>query len=79
MTIQVAIPTYGKSKAALAAVLNTNPHDCAFYDPSTFEGSRGHFRGDSIPVGDAFPVVMDHPKRTRFALIKRTAKGFKVS
>lgn len=79
MTVQVAIPAYGKSKATLQAILNTNPTDCKLYDPSIFPGSRGHFNASAIQVGESFPVVMDPERRTRFALIKRTAKGFKVS
>jgi hypothetical protein len=28
-----------------------------------------------ITIGESFPVVMDHPKRTRFATITRKADG----
>lgn len=81
MTIQIAIPAYGKSKAALQAILRTNPHDCKFYDPSIFpEKYYGvHFSGADIKMNDSFPVVMDPDKRTRFALVRRTASGFRVS
>lgn len=80
MTIQVAIPAYGKSRAALQAILNSNPHDCAFYDPSPFPSSLGHFRADTVLPLSQFAVVMDPPTRHRFALVKRLANGsFKVA
>lgn len=79
MTIQVAIPAYGKSKATLQAILDSNPKDCKFYDPSLFQG-RGHFDGRAIDPGEHFAVVMDPATRRRFATVTRKANGtFKVS
>jgi hypothetical protein len=81
MTIQVRSVAAAKSKKTLEAALNEAPGLVNFYDPSIFATSRGQFTGEDIPVGDKFAVVMDHPKRNRFALItRRLADGkFKVS
>lgn len=80
MTIQVCNGPYAKSKAALAAALAANASHVQLYDPSMFQGARGCFLASSMALGESFPVVMDHPKRTRFAIIKRKENGtFKVS
>ena len=78
MTILLVSQSLGKNKKALEEALNTAPTSVYFQDPSSFAGSRGHFSGAAIPVGDSFACVMDHPKRMRFSEIKRTATGFKV-
>ena len=82
MTIQVSIPAYGKSKAALAQALNSNTPGHIFHDPSIFPEKYygAHFGLHIIKVGDSFPVVMDPDKRQRFALFTRKLDGtFKVS
>jgi hypothetical protein len=73
MTIQVILAGDGKSKKVLQDKLNTNI--VFLHDPSIFEGSRGSFSSAMITIGESFPVVMDHPKRTRFATITRKADG----
>ncbi len=79
MTIQVRTVAAAKSKKTLEAALNERAGLVNFYDPSIFEGSRGQFTGEDIKPGEQFPVVMDHPKRSRFATISRRAdKSFKV-
>lgn len=79
MTIQVINPAQGKSKKALEEALNSDAGAVDFFDPSKIEGSRGHFTGSEILPG-RFPVVMDHPKRMRFATVQRKPDGkFKVS
>lgn len=82
MTIQVAIPAYGKSKAALQTALNSNVPGVIFHDPSIFPDKYygTHFGSHIIKLGSSFPVVMDPGKRQRFALVTRKADGaFKVS
>ncbi len=80
MTIQVVNPVFGKSKAALQDALNTTPTAVVFADPSIFAGSRGHFTGSDMSVGESFPVVMDPAKRSRFASVKRvTHSAYRVS
>ena len=78
MTIQVLSQQYAKSKATLQAALNTTPEKVIFLEPSIF--NEHDFNGAMIESGRKFPVVMDHPKRMRFALVSRKADGtFKVS
>ena len=80
MTIQVLGTIVGKSKKVLQDGLNTRPDLVWFYDPSIFPGSRGTFPSNKMKLGECFPVVMDHPKRTRFSFVERRADGtFKVS
>lgn len=75
MTIQVQ--TANQSKAVLLACLTDKPESVRFYDPSIVNERR--FTGADIKPGDRFPVVMDHPKRNRFAEVIRKADGtFKV-
>ena len=73
MTIQVILASDGKSKKVLQDKLNTSI--VFLHDPSFFEGSRGSFGSTQIAIGESFPVVLDHPKRTRFATITRKADG----
>lgn len=78
MTIQVC--NFNKNKGELQAALNTEPASVQLYDPSIFPSSRGDFTGEDIKPGESFPVVMDHPKRMRFASVVRKADGkFRVS
>lgn len=80
MTIQLRSQQYGKSKATLQEALNTTPTRVWFEDPSIFPGSRGQFTGADVKPGERFPLVMDHPKRSRFATLQRRPDGtFKVS
>lgn len=83
MTIQVTNPAHGKSKAALQSALNEKPGAVGFYNPSMFLpfDEKAHFSGNDIrPDATGFAVVMDHPARTRFAMVSRRADGtFKVS
>jgi len=80
MTIQVLRTIFGKSKKVLQDGLNTRPGKVWFYDPSVLPDSRDTFPCDEMKLGESFPVVMDHPKRTRFAMVTRRADGtFKVS
>jgi hypothetical protein len=77
MTIQVL--NFNKSKAVLQEQLQSDPSKVNFYDPSIFSGTREDFTGADIPPGDSFAVVMDHPKRTRFAQVICNKDGsFKV-
>jgi hypothetical protein len=78
MTIQVTTQQYAKSKKTLQDALNTTPERVLFLEPSIF--NEHDFNGAMIEAGRKFPVVMDHPKRMRFALVVRKADGtFKVS
>ena len=80
MTIQVLGTIFGKSKKVLQDGLNTRPDLVWFYDPSIFPGSRGTFPSNEMKLGESFPVVMDHPKRRRFAIVERRGlDNFKVS
>lgn len=80
MTIQLRSQQYGKSKATLTAQLNEDPARVRFEDPSIFAGSRGQFTGADVKPGERFPLVMDHPKRSRFATLQRRLDGtFEVS
>lgn len=74
MTIQ--IDGGSPNKQDLQTKLNTQPAQVILHDP----GIHGRtFRGNEISNGDKFPVVMDHPKRLRFAQIERRYDGtFKV-
>jgi len=75
MTIQVE--NFNKSKEVLQNQLNTDPYQVSFYDPSIL-GSR-FFTGEDVKKGEHFAVVMDYPKRTRFAKVTRRQNGtFKV-
>ena len=75
MTIQVC--TANQSKAILLACLTDKPESVRFYDPSII--NERQFTGADIKPGERFPVVMDHPKRNRFAVIIRKPDGtFKV-
>ena len=75
MTIQVE--NFNKSKKVLENQLNTDPSQVSFYDPSIFN-SR-FFTGEDVKKGEHFAVVMDHPKRMRFASVARQQNGtFKV-
>ena len=73
MTIILQTTSAGKSKAALKAALEAKPADVAFHDPSFLEPRW--FTGEDVKFGERFAVVMDHPKRMRFALITRTREG----
>lgn len=80
MTIQVSSTQYSTSKKALQDRLNTEPGTVTFYNPSLFTTLPSNFYGRNIPERSHFPVVMDHPKRNRFATITRKPDGtFKVS
>lgn len=74
MTIQVL--SCNASKAKLLEALRTQPSAVTFYDPSIL--NERWFSGADIKEGEAFAVVMDHPKRTRFARIVKAPKGFRV-
>lgn len=73
MTIQLASPEVGKSKATLKAALESNPAAVRFYDPSIM-GER-HLTGATWAEPAKTPVVLDHPKRMRFAQITKRADG----
>lgn len=78
MTVMLISVKFGKSKAVLQDALNHEPNNVAFHDPSIIRPRD--FWGDGISRGESFPVVMDHPKRTRFALVTRKTDGsFKVT
>ena len=72
MTIQLTT-LHGKSKAALLAGLREEPTKVGFHDPSIM--NERWFNAESIPPGTRFPVVMDHPRRSRFAEVERKADG----
>ena len=73
MTIQVRDPAHGKSKAALQAALDAAPSQVWFHDPSIMHTRC--FAASSMAPGESFPVVMDHPKRMRFATVSRLRDG----
>lgn len=73
MTIQLQSREFGKSKATLAAALNASPASVWFYNPSIV--CEGEFSGDEIKPHERFPIVMDPPKRQRFAEIWRRPDG----
>lgn len=75
MTIQLASPAFGKSKATLLDALKRTPALVRFTDPSIFPGSRGNFTGADITAGDSFPIVMDPTTRRRFAKVVCKADG----
>lgn len=77
MTIMLMTPRFGKSKAALRDALATMPNQVEFADPSPF--TLRFFTGADIEVGESFYVVMDHPRRSRFALITRRADDWRVA
>lgn len=73
MTVQVTNPK-APTKKQLADALAANPAGVGFYDPSIV--NERYFTGAEIPVGTTYlPVVLDHPKRMRFAEIARRADG----
>lgn len=75
MTVQVL--TENKSKAVLLDALQKRPKTVRLYDPSIVSERR--FTGRDIKPGERFAVVMDHPKRSRFAEVVRSTTGvFKV-
>lgn len=71
MTIQVQ--TCNASKAKLLKALTEQPSAVSFYDPSIV--NTRWFNGTDIKPGESFPVVMDHPKRSRFATVTRKESG----
>jgi hypothetical protein len=72
MTCIVQLPT----KKALKERLTTNPARVYIDDPSIFN-PRG-FSAEEMKIGQR-EVVTNHPKRSWFAQIERTATGFKVT
>lgn len=75
MTVQVQ--NFNKNKGVLQDALNSTPEQVMFYDPSIF--NERTFSGKEVQTGEHFPVVMDHPKRMRFATVTRKQDGsFKV-
>ena len=78
MTIQLVSQQFGNSKKALEDQLNRDPALVHFEDPSIF--SPRSFTGAEVARNQSFAVVMDHPKRMRFAKISRGREDkFKVS
>jgi hypothetical protein len=73
MTTQITNSAQGKSKATLQAALNANPHGVLMLTP--MPGRDALHTADIIKPGEQLAVVMDHPRRMRFALIKRAADG----
>lgn len=80
MTIQVLSQEFSTSKQALQDALNSAPGKVWLHEPSVFHPSGPHdFPASHMTAGQSFPVVMDHPKRRRFAKITRKADStFKV-
>lgn len=80
MTIQVLSKEVSTSKKALEEALNTIPGKVWFHNPSIFHDKGPHdFSGLRITIGESFPVVMDHPRRSRFATVTRLDdSSFKV-
>lgn len=79
-TILLDVQRFGKNKKMLEDALN-DPllrREVEFVEPSPFGNRR--FTGDSLQVGDRFPVCMDHPVRRRFAQVHFTQNlKFKVT
>lgn len=75
MTMIVQFPT----KKALKEMAASEPALVHVQDPSFFDKPYGeYFRLDVMKVGSKI-VVTNHPKRSWFAQIERTDKGFKVT
>ena len=72
MTIQLNMPP-GLSKKALQDKLNAAPGMVTFFDPSIM-GER-YFTGATWNEPEGTAVVLDHPKRMRFAQITKRADG----
>lgn len=68
MTIQLNMPP-GLSKKGLEEKLNAAPSMVTFYNPSILR--EGYFTGADLKVGEHMTVVLDHPKRQRFAVVLR--------
>ena len=68
MTIQLKTP-WGLSKKSLQEKLNADPSAVTFYNPSVVK--EGHFTGAQVSDGERFVIVLNHPKRTRFAGVQR--------
>jgi hypothetical protein len=80
MTIQLHTIRHGKSKAALQAELNAMPDRVRFWNPSPFSDNRsGFFSGSEMKPGESFACVLDPDTRRRFAIVARTASGFRVT
>lgn len=75
MTVQVL--NFNTSKTVLRDALRATPEKVRFYEPSPF-GDR-HYTGADLKVGSKIYVVMDHPKRLRFAIVIHSPRvGFRV-
>lgn len=77
MTIQLKSTRHGKSKLTLAAAMNESPSTVSFYDPSII--NELFFTAADMEVGASFACVLDPDTRRRFATVKRTANGYRVS
>lgn len=77
MTIILNSPRLCPAKAALQTLCNEKPHSVTFYDPSIFEPKFGGsgFSVNDLQPGDSITVVLDHPKRMRFARIAKKPDG----
>lgn len=73
MTCIVSPATY-PSKKALAAAVAERPGHVWITDPSIFPGSRGDFIAEALQPGESV-CVTNHPKRSWFAQVGRTAAG----
>jgi hypothetical protein len=75
MTVILKTLQHGKSKASLLKALNEEPENVVFEDPSPFRDKI--FTAARMKEWGNFsmPVVMDHPKRLRFAQVSITAQG----
>lgn len=71
MTVQVRSVKFAKSKRILQDALNEFPSLIWFEDPSIFNPRV--FTGNDMKPGEQMAVVMDPPKRNRFALVTRDA------
>lgn len=74
----IVSPAIFKSKKALQEAANS-PKGLRISDPSIFNPKHGpEFNTRDMGVGEKV-VVTNHPLRSKFATITRTADGFKVS
>lgn len=76
MTAYINNPALFTSKKALKEAIESRDGAVLIVDPSMFDDERFYAR--DMKIGQSI-VVTNHPKRTKFAKITRTAKGYNVS
>ena len=64
------------TKRILKDMMEDDPHSIYFRDPSIFPYAWSDY-GDQMQVGQVI-FCTNHPKRSWFAEVRRTAEGFEV-